>query len=103
MQRKKMTTPGVCPWCQNAVNAGAAVCASCGASELDGWKSLGARRHFVWALTFLFLISPGLFVIPFYPAWGVLLIAAGIAGPIALQRMLRGNHHWIAPGDRIRV
>jgi hypothetical protein len=103
MNTKKMLSAGVCPWCQSEVNTGAMACKSCGASEINGWQSLGAWRYIVWALSLLFLVGPGMMTMIFWPLGGLILVAVGIGGPIALQIGVRRNHNWIAPGSRARI
>jgi hypothetical protein len=103
MDKKKMVTPGICPWCQNAVKTGAAACASCGASEIDGWQSFGAMRYFIWAIFASFLAVPGIVLVFVYPAVGIPLLLVGLGVPIAIQMSVKSKRNWIAPGFRARI
>ncbi len=41
----KAATPGFCPYCKTALNAGATACTGCSAFEMTGWAEMGLWKN----------------------------------------------------------
>lgn len=98
---KKISTAGICPWCQNPINAGAAACKSCGASESNSWEQAGLWRYSIVGLFMTFLAVPGLCIVFFFPTTGAILLALGIGGLIAIRMMMKSRRSWVASGRSV--